>query len=70
MQTAHTFKPFTLVSPRADGQFARFSPSRESVLIEFVGACGSLKESKVELGHALRSAAHLLELGYTYGAEA
>ena len=66
----HTFKPFTLVSPRPDGQFARFSPRQDSVLIEFVGACGNLKESEVDLGHALRSAAHLLTLGYTYGAEA
>jgi hypothetical protein len=66
----HTFKPFTLVSPRPDGQFARFSPRQGTVLIEFIGACGNLKESEVDLGHALRSAAHLLTLGYTYGAEA
>ena len=46
------------------------SPLQDSVLIEFVGACGNLKESEVELSHALRSAAHLLTLGYTYGAEA
>jgi hypothetical protein len=64
------FRPFTLVSPKTDGQFAHFSPLQDSVLIEFVGACGNLKKSEVDLSHALRSAAHLLTLGYTYGAEA
>lgn len=68
--TMKQFKPFTLVSPRSDGQFARFSPRPDSVLIEFVGACGDLKETHVTLGHALRSAAELLTRGYTYGAEA